>query len=107
MATARGYIGNTKMKMSNEGGWCCATRGSFQYVASYQITKAPEYGQVVMGEVNKRTRVAYKPDAGFVGEDRFTLMDTTMNSERLLTVTVDRWPLARLGASVSPYTANS
>ena len=94
MATAGGYNGNTEMKMSNEGGWCWvnlwATRGSFQYVATYRVTKAPDHGQLAMGEVNKRTRVAYKPDAGFVGEDRYTLMDTTSNSQRLVTVTVSK-----------------
>src|SRR4051794_3656476 len=69
-------------------GQSMGTRGSFQYVATYRVTKAPDHGQLAMGEVNKRTRVAYKPDAGFVGEDRYTLMDTTSNSQRLVAVTV-------------------
>ena len=90
MATAGGYSGNTEMKMSKEGGWCWVRGGSFQYVATYRVTKAPEHGQFVMGEVNKRTQVAYKPDAGFVGDDQYTLMDTTSNSERLVTVKVSR-----------------
>jgi hypothetical protein len=90
MATAGGYNGNTEMKMSNEGGWCWVNLWARGEAATYRVTKAPDHGQLAMGEVNKRTRVAYKPDAGFVGEDRYTLMDTTSNSQRLVAVTVSK-----------------
>ena len=41
-----------------------------------------------MGEVDKRTRVAYKPAPGFTGEDTFQIVDKTTASERVFTLTI-------------------
>jgi hypothetical protein len=73
LATAGGTSGNTDINMNNDGGWCWfnlfATQGSFQYVPSYRVAKAPVHGQLVMGAVDKKARITYKPEAGFTGED--------------------------------------
>jgi hypothetical protein len=41
-----------------------------------------------MGEVNQKTRIAYRPAAGFIGDDSFVIADKMTNSERPVTVTV-------------------
>ena len=92
LAMAGGSTGNSKIEMKNDGGWCWinlfATNGSFQFVPSYHVTKPPAHGELVMGALDKKARIAYRPVAGFVGVDTYTLMNTTTNSERVVTVSV-------------------
>jgi len=92
LAMAGGSTGNSKIEMKNDGGWCwinlSATNGSFQFVPSYHVTKSPAHGELVMGAVDKKARIAYRPVAGFVGVDTYTLMNTTTNSERVVMVSV-------------------
>ncbi len=82
------------MKMSNDGGWCwidsAATHGSFQYVPTYRVAKAPAHGEVVTGAVGMKGRIAYRPKAGFVGTDTYSIVNAMNNSERVFTITVDR-----------------
>ena len=93
-ATAGRTQGTTDMTMTNDGGWCwmdlSATQGSLQYLPTYQVDKAPAHGQVVMGAVGMKARIAFKPEAGFVGTDTYTLMNTLNHSEREVTITVAR-----------------
>jgi hypothetical protein len=84
----------TTMRMSSSGGWCwfdvTATFGSLKYVASYDVTRAPAHGEILMGAANQRARIAYKPAAGFVGEDSFVIVNRMTHSQRLVAVTVVR-----------------
>jgi hypothetical protein len=92
LAMAGGSTGDSKVEMKNDGGWCWinlfATNGSLQFVPSYHVIKPPAHGELVMGTVDKKARIAYRPVAGFVGVDTYTLMNTTTNSERVVTVSV-------------------
>jgi hypothetical protein len=93
-AIAGQMIGTTDMKMINDGGWCwlnlTATNGSLLYLPTYRVVKAPAHGTIVMGPVGMRDRVAFKPDAGFIGTDTYSVMNTMTNDERDVTVTVSR-----------------
>jgi hypothetical protein len=93
-ATAGRMLGTTDITMSNDGGWCwmdlSATQGSLQYLPTYRVSKAPVHGQVVMGAVGMKARIAFKPEAGFAGSDTYTLMNTLNNSERVVTITITR-----------------
>jgi hypothetical protein len=93
-ATAGRSIGTTDITMTNDGGWCwmdlSATQGSLQYLPTYQVDKAPAHGQIVMGAVGMKARIAFKPEAGFVGTDTYTLTNTMSHTERVVTVTVNR-----------------
>jgi hypothetical protein len=77
---AGNVAGHSTIRMSNDGGWCWlslwATHGSVAYVATFRLAEPPSHGEVLMGEVNKRARVAYKPAPGFTGEDTYTIVDT-------------------------------
>jgi hypothetical protein len=94
MAIAGGSVGASTVRMSGDGGWCWinlwATQGSLQYIPKYRIAQAPAHGELVMGEVDKNARIAYRPAPGFVGVDTYTLMNTMNNSERVVTVTVSK-----------------
>jgi hypothetical protein len=85
-------LGTTDMKMINDGGWCwtdlSATEGSLQYLPTYRVDKAPAHGEVVMGAVGMKARIAFKPEAGFAGTDTYSLMNTLNHSERVVTITV-------------------
>jgi hypothetical protein len=80
------------MRMSGSGGWCWvdiwATMNSLKIVATYSVTRAPMHGEVLMGEVNQKMRIAYRPAAGFVGDDSFVIVNRMTNSERPIAVTV-------------------
>jgi hypothetical protein len=84
----------TTMRVSSGGGWCwfdvSATMNSIRIVATYTVTRAPAHGEVTMGEVNQKTRIAYRPVAGFVGDDNFVVVNKMTNSERSVAVTIVR-----------------
>jgi hypothetical protein len=94
MATAGSSVGTTAIRMSNDGRWCWidlwATIGSLQYVPKFRVAQAPAHGELVMGEVGKKGRIAYRPALGFAGVDTYTLTDTVTNTERVVTVTVSK-----------------
>jgi hypothetical protein len=78
--------------LSNDGGWCWvglyATLGGLLYAPDFRVIRPPAHGELLMGEVDKRTRVAYKPAPGFTGEDTFQIVDKTTASERVFTLTI-------------------
>jgi hypothetical protein len=82
----------TTMRMSSSGGWCWielwAVRGSLKYVPTYEVTHAPTNGAVLMGEVNQKARIAYKPMPGFAGDDSFVIAEAMTHNERPVIVTV-------------------
>jgi hypothetical protein len=92
VGAGNGQVGETKMTVGNDGGWCwfslTATKGSLIYAPTYRVTRAPSHGELMMGEVDHRMRIAYKPVPGFAGEDTFDIANPVTNSERTVTVTV-------------------
>jgi len=95
---AQGQVGNVvgtaKIEMTNDGGWCWlsmwGTQGSLLYAPTYRVSRPPAHGDLLMGEVNKRRRIAYKPASGFVGEDTYTMVNVMNNLVLVVTVTVGR-----------------
>jgi hypothetical protein len=94
LAVAGGSTGNSQITMSGDGGWCwfnlTATNGSLQFVPTYRVAMAPAHGELAMGAVGQRARIAYRPVPGYTGDDTYTLANTVTNSERKVTVTVTR-----------------
>ncbi|HEY7579691.1 MAG TPA: hypothetical protein VH855_19035 [Acetobacteraceae bacterium] len=92
MAVPGGNVGTSEITMSSDGGWCWinlwATQGSMQYAPKYRVAQPPAHGELAMGEVDKKARIAYRPVPGFVGQDTYTLMNTMSNSERRVTISV-------------------
>jgi hypothetical protein len=85
--------GNVRILMNNDQGWCGAMfwgalHGSFVYAPDYAISRAPAHGEVRMDEYNRRKRVAYRPIAGFVGEDNFTIIDKMTHVQIDFTITI-------------------
>ncbi len=71
------------IQMNNDGGWCWME--SSEYLRGRQagpflrVTVQPTYGQVRIATTADNTRVAYRPNPGFVGEDAFQTVDETIN----------------------------
>jgi hypothetical protein len=72
---------NTAMELNNDGGWCW-TNAYYQsgrtlmtaYYVSVLKDNPPKHGHILIGDVpNGRVRIAYQPDAGFIGTDSFTI----------------------------------
>lgn len=94
LAVAGGIAGATTIRVSSEGGWCwinlAATQGSFQYIPTFRVSQAPTHGEILMGPVGNRARVAYRPVPGFTGDNSYTIIDTMNNAERQVTITAVR-----------------
>jgi hypothetical protein len=80
--------------MTNDGGWCWFDSRYFvntlRFAPTFRISQAPSHGQLVIGpdSSKEKTRVAYRPGAGFTGSDTFAVVDATLNLERRVQVTV-------------------
>jgi hypothetical protein len=94
IAQAGHDVGTTVIRMTNDGGWCWldlfAVYASMQYVPTFRVARAPAHGELLMGTVEKRARVAYRPSRDFEGEDSYVLMGTLTNAERVVTITISR-----------------
>lgn len=84
----------TTMRLREDRGWCwfdvTGTNGSLKYVPQYVVARPPAHGEIVMGEINQRARIAYRPTSGFVGNDSFVIVNKMTHSERPVAVTVIR-----------------
>ena len=72
---AAGQQAEATMVMKNDGGWCgiaVAQSGPKPYDAGLLVGR-PEHGRVHVHKVGDVSRIDYIPDAGFGGEDRFTV----------------------------------
>jgi hypothetical protein len=71
------------IRMNNDGGWCWMESSEFvfgrQVGPFLRITVPASYGQTQIATTESNTRVAYRPNPGFVGEDRFQTVDETLN----------------------------
>jgi hypothetical protein len=94
IAVAGHDVGTTVIRMTNDGGWCWldlfAVYASMQYVPTFRVAQAPAHGELLMGAVEKRARVAYRPSKDFVGEDTYVLIGSLTNAERVVTITITR-----------------
>jgi len=81
------------MVMNNDGGWCwmmsTETDRGFAYGPFLRVTRQPEFGTLEIAVLKTQTRVAYRPNPGFVGTDGFQTVSQELNYQvnYLLTVT--------------------
>jgi hypothetical protein len=91
-----GGKGAFMMTLGNDGGWCWDDTFGTQYgkvVPAYyaRVTTAPQHGKVVIGEVSDRKiRIAYQPDAGFVGTDLLVVHVGEVEVDMEYRITVSR-----------------
>jgi hypothetical protein len=83
---------SSSLEMRNDGGWCgwlaTAVMRSLLFAPTINLAVPPSHGQILIAPEGKGTRIAYKPSAGFVGTDTFTVSDPLTGIDRLVTVTV-------------------
>jgi hypothetical protein len=87
---AAGQQAEATMVMKNDGGWCgisVAQSGPKPYNAGLLVGR-PEHGRVHVHKVGDVSRIDYIPDAGFGGEDRFTVRMLPGNPALRVMVTV-------------------
>jgi hypothetical protein len=87
---AVGQQAEATMVMKNDGGWCgisVAQSGPKPYDAGLLVGR-PEHGRLHVHKVGDVTRIDYIPDAGFGGEDRFTVRMLPGNPALRVMVTV-------------------
>ena len=63
------------IQMRNDGGWC-SIRHQFNFngaISTPEMTMLdpPSHGEVVLGALEGRIRLAYQPKPGFIGTDQF------------------------------------
>jgi len=54
------------------------------------VSKQPPHGTVAIKVFDDGTRIAYKPQEGYVGQDTFTTVNDSNNIERVWQVTVTK-----------------
>jgi hypothetical protein len=87
--TSAGKPTDATITMSNEGGWCGVTtrQGNRPYSAGLIQTR-PQHGMAFVHTVGDDTRVDFTPDAGFTGQDKFSVRLIPGNAILNVAVTV-------------------
>jgi len=87
--TSAGKATEATISMSNEGGWCgvLTRQGGRPYAAGLVQTR-PQHGMVHIHTVGDDTRVDFVPDAGFSGQDKFSVRLLPGNATLNVAVTV-------------------
>ena len=87
---AAGAAVEAKMTLGNDGGWCAVpvNRPGPQPYAAGLLTARAQRGNVTIHTVGDVTRLDYRPDTGFSGEDRFTVRLVPGDTEVKVAVTV-------------------
>lgn len=71
--------------MNNDGGWCWMMSSENHWGTPYgpwlRVTRQPEYGTLQIDVLESQTRVAYRPNPGFVGTDGFQTISRELNYE--------------------------
>lgn len=80
--------------MNNDGGWCWmmsseSNRG-MPYGPYLKVTRPPQYGTLQIDVLATQTRVAYRPNPGFVGTDGFETRSMEVGYEVDYRVTVTK-----------------
>jgi len=72
--------------MKNDGGWCGhlskSVRGSLVFGAPAHVVIQPSHGVVSVKQEDKGTAIYYRPTKGYVGSDRFSVINELFNIER-------------------------
>jgi len=72
--------------MKNDGGWCGhlskSVKQSLVFGAPSHVVVQPSHGIVSIKVEDKGTAVYYRPTQGYVGPDRFSIMNEMFNIER-------------------------
>jgi hypothetical protein len=80
--------------MNNDGFWCwmmsTESQGGRSYGPWLRMTKPPLYGTVQIDILETHTRVAYRPNPGFVGTDAFQTISRELAYEVDYRVTVTK-----------------
>jgi hypothetical protein len=95
---------DTTMTMRNDGGWCgipVSQPGPKPYDAGLLVER-PKHGRVHVRKVGDVTRVDFIPDAGFSGNDSFTVRVLPGNAALRVAVAVQPGPAS---AAVTPAAA--
>lgn len=79
------HIPNATITMNNDGNWCWMNsteswRGRV-YGPFLAVTRPPQYGTLQIDVIEGFTRVAYRPNPGFVGTDAFQTRSEETNAE--------------------------
>ncbi len=69
--------------MNNDGGWCWMNSTESQWGRVYgpwlTVLRQPEFGTLKIDVTEANTRVAYRPNPGFVGTDTFKTRSRELN----------------------------
>jgi len=69
--------------MDNDGGWCghlnVSVHGSLVFGEQMHVVHQPLHGQVAIAVESHGTRVLYRPNPDFTGDDSFSVRDATFN----------------------------
>ena len=67
----------------NDGGWCghlnISVHGSLVFGEAMHLVRQPLHGQVSIAVLRTGTRVLYRPNPDFTGDDSFSVRDDTFN----------------------------
>jgi hypothetical protein len=87
---AAGSSSEGKITVGNDGGWCGipVNRPGPEPFAAGLVTKRAQHGNVTIHTVGDLTRLDYRPDTGFSGEDSFALRLVPGNATLQVAVTV-------------------
>jgi hypothetical protein len=80
------------MTMKNDGGWCGhltkTVIGSIVFGAQMHVTAQPAHGQVSISVLSGGTNVYYEPEPGYVGPDRFAVLNEMYNIAHVYNVII-------------------
>jgi hypothetical protein len=86
-----------QMSIRNDGGWCWSDgyampqTGFYLSASDLKVTTPPKHGEVAIGDMpSHHLRIAYRPAAGFSGEDSYTVHYNITEAEKTITVTVSK-----------------
>jgi hypothetical protein len=104
VALTAGRQTETTMTVRNDGGWCgipVSQPGPKPYDAGLLVER-PQHGRVHVRKVGDITRVDYIPDAGYGGNDAFTVRVLPGNAALRVAVTVQPGPATAAAAATPP-----
>jgi hypothetical protein len=92
-STAGSVPSTGQITMNNDGGWCGQTLGikynSVVFGGAMHLTQQPAHGQVSIASHQGGTDVFYKPNPGYKGPDKFSVLIDFYNIDKPYDVTVE------------------
>ena len=86
----------TEFTMKNDGGWCWYLRTTHvsnitqTFGVKMHVVSHANHGSVKITPLANATRIAYKPEPGFIGTDEFSVINDLYNIERAYKVNVTK-----------------